>query len=184
MQKLQKQTPVTSDRAIIEPAAMQVRLLAAQLRVILNSIPEFDQTIAEIFHSHPDAAIFESFPGAGPQLAPRLLTAFGTDRDRLESAEQMSVISGVAPIKIASGKSFATHKRWACPKFIRQSFHEFAGCSIKFCAWAKAFYQAQRDKNKGHHTAVRALAFKWMRILFACWKNRKQIGRASCRERV
>jgi len=173
VQKLQKQTPVTSDRAIIEPAAMQVRLLAAQLRVILNSIPEFDQTIAEIFHSHPDAAIFESFPGAGPQLAPRLLTAFGTDRDRLESAEQMSVISGVAPIKIASGKSFATHKRWACPKFIRQSFHEFAGCSIKFCAWAKAFYQAQRDKNKGHHTAVRALAFKWMRILFACWKNRK-----------
>ena len=138
VQKLQKQTPVTSDRAIIEPAAMQVRLLAAQLRVILNSIPEFDQTIAEIFHSHPDAAIFESFPGAGPQLAPRLLTAFGTDRDRLESAEQMSVISGVAPIKIASGKSFATHKRWACPKFVRQSFHEFAGCSIKFCAWGKS----------------------------------------------
>jgi hypothetical protein len=23
-----------------------------------------------------------------------------------------------------------------------------------------------------HHVAVRALAFKWIRILFACWKNR------------
>ena len=104
---------ITSDGAIIEPAAAHVRLLAAQLRVVLSAIPEFDEKIAELFQAHPDAAIFQSFPGAGAQLAPRLLTAFGTDRTRVESAEQMSLISGIAPIRIASGKTAVTAKRWA-----------------------------------------------------------------------
>jgi transposase len=178
LQKAATATLVTSDSAIIEPAMAQVRLLAAQLRVILSIIPQFDQKISELFAAHPDASIFESFPGAGDQLAPRLLTAFGTDRTRLESAEQMSVISGVAPIRIASNNTSVTAKRWACPKFLRQSFHEFARCSVSHCAWAKAFYDGQRARNKLHHTAIRALAFKWIRVLFACWKHRRPYDNA------
>jgi transposase len=175
---------VTTDSAIIEPAAAHVRLLAAQLRVILLALPEFDEKIATLFAAHPDASIFESFPGAGPQLAPRLLTAFGTDRARIESAQQMSVISGVAPICIASGKTSVTAKRWACSKFLRQSFHEFARCSLAYCSWAQAFYEQQRARNKLHHTAIRALAFKWVRILFACWKNRTAYNDALYREHL
>ncbi len=40
------------------------------------------------------------------------------------------------------------------------------------CAWAKEFYRQQRAKGKGHYCAVRALAFKWIRIIFRCWKDR------------
>jgi hypothetical protein len=72
----------------------------------------------------------------------------------------------------SSGKSFTHRLRYACAKFLRQSFHEFAAASIPHCAWAKAFYNSQRARNKGHHTAVRALAYKWIRILYACWKSR------------
>jgi transposase len=182
--ELPKAPQVTSDTAIIEPAAANVRLLAAQLRVILKTLPEFDRQIAQLFEAHPDAPLFASFPGAGRQLAPRLLTAFGTDRQRIESAEQMSVISGIAPIRIASGKSSRTATRWACPKFLRQSFHEFAKCSLPYCPWAKAFYDEQRARNKRHHTAVRALAFKWMRILFACWKKRTPYDHALYNQRL
>jgi transposase len=173
LQRMAAATPVTSDSAIIEPAVTHVRVLVAQLRAVLAAIPEYDEKIAELFHAHPDAPIFASFPGAGAQLAPRLLTAFGTDRNRVESAEQMSILSGIAPIQIASGKKAVIAKRWACPKFMRQTFHEFARCSIRSCAWAKAFYDQQRAREKKHHTAVRALAFKWQRIFFACWKNRR-----------
>src|SRR5215468_6519038 len=36
----------------------------------------------------------------------------------------------------------------------------------------KAYYNHQRnDQKKGHHVAVRSLAFKWIRIIFRCWKN-------------
>jgi hypothetical protein len=64
------------------------------------------------------------------------------------------------------------HWRWTCSKFLRQTFHEWDAHSLAFPAWAREYYQAQRDQNKGHHAAVRALAFKWIRILFRCWKDR------------
>ncbi len=35
-----------------------------------------------------------------------------------------------------------------------------------------AFYQSQRAKGKKPNAAVRALAFKWIRILFRMWKDR------------
>ena len=70
-----------------------------------------------------------------------------------------------------SGQSCWTHWRWSCPKFLRQTFHEFAGCSIPESRWAKAYYQQQRERGRSHHQAVRALACKWQRVLFRCWHN-------------
>jgi hypothetical protein len=40
-------------------------------------------------------------PAAGPALAPRLLTAFGTDRDRFEVAGDLLNLSGIGPVRIA-----------------------------------------------------------------------------------
>ena len=31
---------------------------------------------------------------------------------------------------------------------------------------------SQRARGKSHQAAVRALAFKWIRIMFRCWKTR------------
>ena len=39
-------------------------------------------------------------------------------------------------------------------------------------AWAAAFYLQQRNKGCGFHTAVRALAYKWQRIIWRCWQDR------------
>ena len=71
----------------------------------------------------------------------------------------------------SSGKQKWIHWRWACPKFLRQTFHEWAWLSTRKSGWARAYYINQRDKGKSHHGAVRALAFKWLRILFRCWKE-------------
>src|SRR5436190_11384598 len=80
-------------------------------------------------------------------------------------------MSGIAPVKEASGKQLWVHVRWACPKFLRQTFHEMAKCSLKFCAWARCYYQLQIQRGKGHHAAIRALAFKWQRIMWRCWHD-------------
>ena len=117
--------------------------------------------------------MFNNLPGAGDNLAPRLLSAFGSDRERFTSPLQVLTFFGVAPVTQRSGKTTWTHFRWACPKFLRQSFHEFANHSLRFCDWAKAFYDYQRARGKKHHPAVRALAYKWIRILFRCWKIRQ-----------
>ena len=37
--------------------------------------------------------------------------------------------------------------------------------------WAAAFYREQKRRGASHQAALRALAFKWTRILFRCWKD-------------
>jgi hypothetical protein len=48
---------------------------------------------------------------------------------------------------------------------LRQTFVEWAAESIRQSFGAQVYYQQQRDKGKAHQAAVRALAFKWIRIL-------------------
>ncbi len=81
--------------------------------------------------------------------------------------------SGVAPVTIRSGKSRHVKMRRACPHFLRQTFHEFARCTLKTSRWAQAYYAMLRAKGHKFHSAVRALAFQWLRILFRCWQTRQ-----------
>src|SRR3974390_930567 len=130
-----------------------------------------DRRIAELFAQHPDRELFASLPGAGPVLAPRLLTALGAERERFDSPGDLQRYTGIAPVTKSSGKTRYVHRRYLCPLFERQSFHEYAKESVLWCRWAAAYYLSQRSKGKPHHTAVRALAYKWQRIIWRCWKN-------------
>ena len=172
LEQIRRARPLTTDPAAVLSGTMMVRALIEQIRPLLATLERFDQQIAALFRKHPDRLLFESFPGAGAVLAPRLVAAFGTDRDRFQSAQQIQQLSGIAPVTEQSGKQRWVHWRWACSKFLRQSFHEFADHSRKWCGWAKALHQRLRRSGKGHHAAVRVLAFKWIRILFHCWKTR------------
>lgn len=161
----------TVDAAVVDSSQILVGALLALLRVLHTQIAEFDRQIAATAAIHPEWPIMDSLPGAGPVMAPRLIAAMGTQRQRFASAGELSNLSGIAPVKQASGNSVWIHFRWACPKFLRQTFHEWAGHSIAHSVWAKAFYDEQIRNRKEHHAAVRALAFKWQRILFRCWKD-------------
>jgi transposase len=172
LEQIRQARPLTTDPAALLSGSMMVQVLVEQLRPLLAAIERFDRQIAVIFGKHPDRPLFDSVPGAGAVLAPRLVAAFGTDRDRFQSAQQAQQLFGIAPVTEQSGKQRWVHWRWACPKFLRQTFHEFAGHSRHWCGWAKALYQRLRRLGKGHHAALRVLAFKWIRILFHCWKTR------------
>jgi hypothetical protein len=157
---------------VIQSSVLIVRRIVHQLEVLRDAIAEHDQSISALARSHPDYAIFSSFPGAGPAMAPRLIAAFGTQRDRYATASAIQCFAGIAPVTESSGKQKWVHWRWACPKFLRQTFHEWAWMSTRKSKWARSFYDQRRERNKSHHAAVRALAFKWLRILFRCWKDR------------
>jgi len=164
--------PAIQDRAVIEAKGAVVQVIAQLLRSLLEGIANLDRKIEEAVGAHPDFFIFQSLPAAGAALAPRLLAALGSQRDRYDSADEVQKHSGIAPVTEASGKKKWVHFRWACAKFVRQSFHEWAGHTIAQSVWARAYYQQQRERGNDHHAAVRALAFKWIRIVFRCWKDR------------
>ncbi len=172
LQQIKAAQPLTTDAAVVAAHALRVDVLANQLRALLPGLAQYDHQIEQLLATHDEGAIFRSFPGAGPCLAPRLLAAFGTQRERFAEPDAVERLSGIAPVTRRSGQSRSVQRRYACAKFLRQTFHEFAGCSIRFCDWARAYYQAQRARGKGHHVAVRALAFKWIRILWRCWQDR------------
>lgn len=171
-QRIRHAQPLVADPVVIETAALMVQSLCRQLQALQAFIVRHNQQIAECFARHPDRALFEDLPGAGAVLGPRLLVAFGSDRSRYSDCLQIQQLSGIAPVVERSGRSSWTHWRWAAPPFLRQSFHEFAQHSIPRSRWAQAFYQSLRRRGKDHHAAVRALAFKWIRILYRCWIDR------------
>jgi transposase len=168
---IQQAIPALQDRAVIEAKSAVVKVSAQLIRSLVRGIADLDRKIEEAAAAHPDFFIFESLPGAGAALAPRLLAAFGSQRDRYGNAGEVQSYSGIAPVTERSGKKKWVHFRWACPKFLRQSFHEWAGHSIAHSQWARSYYQQQRKRGKGHHAAVRGLAFKWIRVVFRCWKD-------------
>jgi len=171
LEAMKSATAFTSDEGIMRPQALLVKALVSQLRVTLEALGNFDQAIAEQAQHHPDFALFEALPGAGAALAPRLLVAFGEQRERYGSAAEVQTSAGIAPVLERSGKQSWVHWRCQCPKFLRQTFVEWAAESIQFSFWARAYYQQQRDKGASHQAAVRSLAFKWIRIVFRCWQT-------------
>lgn len=163
---------LTDDVAVIMPNRLLVLVLVEQLRVTLQAIKRFDDEIETVSQTLPDYALFRALPGAGATLAPRLVVAFGEQRDRYHNAAELQKLAGIAPVTEASGKKRWVHWRLQCPTFLRQTFVEWAGATIPRSFWAAAYYRQQRDKGCSHQAAVRALAFKWIRILYRCWQTR------------
>jgi len=172
IQEIGKAVALTDDRAVIEPNKMMIEVLVPQIELLMGAIDRLDIEIKTLYKGQSDCTIFDSFPGAGPQLAPRILVAFGTNRDRYHSASEVQMYAGVSPVIERSGQKSWTHWRYSCPKFLRQTFVEWAGQSVRFSFWAKAYYEQQIEKGKSHNTAIRSLAFKWIRIAFKCWKTK------------
>jgi transposase len=165
-------TPLTTDPAIVDSSMLIVEVLVHQILTLNEAVERYDVQLAALMEEHPDAGIFRALPGAGDAMAPRLLAALGSDRERLSDAQQVQQISGIAPVTRQSGQSRVVQRRWAASRFLRQTFHEFAAHSIKQSSWAKAYYDMMRARGNKHQAAVRALAFKWIRIIYRCWKDR------------
>ena len=164
--------PLTMDDAVIVPHRLRALTLVAQLEVTLECIKQYDAEIASLAPQHPDYELFQPLPGAGPVFTPRLMVAFGEQRERFSNAAEVQKCTGIAPVTQRSGQSTWIHWRWQCSTFLRQTFVEWAAQTINKSYWAGLYYQQQRNKGCSHQAAVRALAFKWIRILYRCWKTR------------
>ena len=163
---------LTNDPGVVEPNKIMIEVLMPQLKLLIKAIERLDAEVKLRYKTLEDRKIFDSFPGAGSQLAPRLLVAFGSNRERYNEASEVQKYVGIAPVIEQSGKKKWTHWRYSCPTFLRQTFVEWAGQSIRYSFWAKAYYNQQVAKGKPHNTIIRSLAFKWIRIAFKCWKTR------------
>lgn len=169
LQFIKEARALTTQDAVVSVAVLQLRLLVDQLRVFRKHIEVMDCQIKIVFAEHPEAHLFRNLPGAGAQLAPRLCAAFGTIRSLYPDPSALQKFSGVAPVREKSGNQVWIHWRWAAPTFLRQTLVEWAGQTVMYSAWAKKYYERMKAKGKTHQVILRAVAFKWIRVLWKCW---------------
>jgi transposase len=159
------------------PTIKAKSLLALSLVQMLFAIEKqlglYRQRIEELFARHPDHDLFGSLPGAGPKIAPRLLSEIGDDRQRFgDQAQALQCLGGTAPVTKRSGKYRHVHQRWACDKHLRHALHLFADQSLSRCVWANIYYQHHRQKGRSDANALRRLGNRWLKIIYKMWLDR------------
>jgi len=162
---------VTDQAAWNNPHSFMACAVAEQLKVLIGRIDQLAERICILAEQHPNCALARSLPGAAAVLEPRIMAVLGSRVEAYPKAQGLAVRDGVAPRRIQSGNSCLTIRRLAKPQFEHQTWIEFAKSSLLTCAWARAFVAAKTKAGKSYFTAIRALAFKWIRILHACWQN-------------
>ena len=170
--------------AITAAKSLQAVSLCKVLVTLEAQLKIYRERIEELFKKHPDHHLFGSLPGAGPKLAPRLLSEIGNERERFPDFSSLQCYAGTAPVTKRSGKdrkcstapsgqkANAIHvfRRSADPA-LRAAVHLWSDLSRKKCAWAQAYYKAHRNKGQSHACALRCLGQRWLKILWKMWHS-------------
>jgi len=152
--------------------------LCEQLITLERQLDKYRKRIEELFEDHPDHDLFGSLPGAGPKLAPRLLSELGSDRGVFDTAEGLQCFAGTAPVTRQSGRTRIVQFRRACDMGLRAAVHLWSDCSRPKCAWAQAYYQKKREQRMNHAQALRCLGQRWLKILWKMWQEKKPYDEA------
>jgi transposase len=184
VQRILDAVPLTQNEVTIRCHARRVTAIVEMIHTLNTQIDRYDDAIHELVRQHADYAIVASLPGASNNSHCRIIAALGDDRTRFANASALQSATGIAPITNQSGKTKTVSCRWACSKFLKQTFHEYAALSITKSQWAKAYYDQQRLQGKSAQAARRALAYKWIRIIYRCWQDRVPYNEAKYIQRL
>jgi transposase len=173
---------------LVRAKADTIRLTAQQLLAIGSQRRAWERRMGELLvgtprhrratqthdttqqgQSFPGGEVYLSFPGLGDRLAARIAGEIGEHPEQFESPNALQCYAGKAPVTRRSGKSeFIISCRLAYNHHLGDAVQQWAFCSLRRSAWARAFYDTQRTKGKRHHAALRALGNRWLEVLWHC----------------
>lgn len=97
--------------------------------------------------------------------------AFGDQRKRYASAADIQKYSSIAPVTERSGKQWSVH--WRCPKFLRQTFIEWANMSIH----RRSGRRRSTSNGVSADNPIRPSFARWLSRGFVsflrCWQDRQ-----------
>ena len=162
---------------VVQAKTLLVAALAAQIRLLNLQLKNYGKQIEQVFETHQDAGLFASLPGVGEKLGPRLLAFIGSNRERFDSAASLQCYGGTAPVTRSSGKFRAVARRLACDKDLSNTLFQMAEGSCATCTWAKV-YRDSKQKHMGYPAAIRALAQRWVKIIWKMWQTNQRYDEA------
>jgi Transposase/Transposase IS116/IS110/IS902 family len=154
---------------------VQTRLVGAlleQLTTTLGTVEAYREAITDFFGGMPAAAWARTLPaGRSGTTIPRLYAELGDAAGRWQTFRHLQGHAGTVPITKRSGKQIVVMFRFSCNTHLRDAVHQFAQQSLHHSEWARAYYDRCRRRGLRHHHALRALAAKWLKILFVLWSR-------------
>jgi len=175
--RLQATYPVASTITVAAYREEAVWLAQHLLAAIEHKKGEIAR-LQELFHQHPDRALFASLPGTGDFLAPALLAKFGEDRERFPQPSSLQALAGTCPVTEQSGKGRRVHFRQACDHEFRQIAQQWAKASVAQSSWATTYWHNVREHSRSNSHAYRCLANRWLAIAWKCWQSRQPYDEA------
>jgi len=162
------------DEALAESHDLELRRLAKQILELKSDVEEYDQRLRQLLEKHPKSKLFSAIQGVGAVTAARLVAAFEYESN-CKDAEELAARSGVVPVPSSTGKNNGKRNvhRFACNKFLKQTFTEFIDRLRVWNSWTKARYQQLRQQGTKHFAAIRKIARAWIRILFRVWQDNR-----------
>lgn len=157
-------------QAVVKTKTRLKNTLVAHLDLLIQQIQEYEAQIQSLMDDSSDGHIFMSLPGADYILGAKLLVLYST-RDFTDASEAQQLF-GTAPYTSASGQSRFVGFRRGANKLGRNTFQQFARCSINSSNWANKQYTRRRNQGKSSHHAFRCLANTWVKITFAMWRSK------------
>ena len=158
---------LTAAPHLAQAKAGSIRLAAEQLLLIHRQRRAWERRLEELLEAaHPDGEIYLSLPGLDVRLAARVLAEVGDGALEFAVANELQCYGGTAPVTRRSGKQLTVACRLACNRHLRQAAMQWAFCSLRRSPWARELYDAQRARGKTHHKALRALANRWLELLW------------------
>ena len=159
------QTPAPTAR--LEQGYVQHMLaLVALLQTLYQQLSILKRQIVALFDSHPEADWWRAIPGCGQLTAPRLLARIGDNLERFPSYRVLQAHAGTVPVTRSSSKSKFVSFRLNCDRSLRRAVTDLARNSVRKSGWAKSYFYDQLARGHSKQRAYRALANRWLRILW------------------
>ena len=149
-----------------------VSVLIQQLRIVSAAVSEYKKAIEAFFSALPPGKLTAELPGGKTgTTVPTIFAELGDASGRWSSFRHLQAQGGTTPYTKQSGKTKSVHFRFSCNKLLRYSTYWLAMTSLNQSEWARAYYDTQRGRGNSHHQALRALAAKWLKIIFVMWRD-------------
>ncbi|MFQ6332169.1 IS110 family transposase [Nocardia sp. CWNU-33] len=167
-----RSAPEPASRIAAPVIARLVRTQTDLVASIQASLDELDTVIAEAVANHPYASLLADLPRIGVLNLAQIIGEVGPILERAISFDQLAAETGLAPVTRTSGKSHTVGFRHATNRRARQALITWIDNSRRASPWAAQRYIAARERGQRHPHAIRTIGRSWLRIIWACWRDK------------
>lgn len=164
----------TAAKAHVELVTERLRVVNEQLQRshsrLRKILEQMDSDEVEQGGEQRDVRIVFSMPGIGTIVLGTLLAEAGRPLAQRDY-QAMRALSGVAPVTKRSGRRTTVVRRHGCNPRLRNAVYHWARVASQCDPATKARYAALRARGHTHGRALRSVADRLLRILFAMLRD-------------